>query len=931
MSQSQSTLSPDHPPASPEVEQVYRAAREIARETGQRPSSAHVLLAMFTVPNLAELLLLDRDVNEETLLAHIGRMEREPADTLDLLAARSREIARGCEAEAVDCLHLLAACCGQPRSFAWRLLERTGLAMDRLAETAQRYATHGVPQRLIRAAAAMRMSDAAVRDTIEYALPALDEARDTAIGLPAVLDETDAELLDAELLDADLLDAHPLDATPPAEAREETVEAPAARATGRHTASAGGVPERRRQQRRRTDQQGGLGGRRQSDAQPSEPPAEPPPDAADPAADFTARAPAAEPAADFTARAPAADSPAEPRAPLAAPGREPLPDDAPSPFVLNREKFPWLTRLGRNLSHLAWLGRFDPVVGRDAEIEQALDVLHKRRSNNPCLVGEPGVGKTAIVEGMAHKLAVEHARRGEAPGAPERVIIQVDVGAIVAGTHLRGALAERLRGLQDEVRRAAGRVVVFIDEIHTLVGAGGNDGADAANELKSALARGEFPCIGATTVDEYRESIEGDPALERRFTAVHVAEPDEATTRAILAGVADRYARHHGVRYRDEALDAAVRLSRRYLHDRCDPDKSLGVLDLAGAVARRRGGEVDRRAVAEVVSRVARVPVEHLLVDDPRRFLDMERHLADGIIGQRHVLGAIAETIRRNLAGFAGGRPIGSFLFLGPTGVGKTEAVKALAHFLFGSRDALVRFDMSEFLESHSVARLIGAPPGYVGHQEGGQLTDRIRRRPYQVVLFDEIEKSHRDVWNILLQILDDGRLTDGRGRTVDFSNTVVVLTSNLGADAFALDSRRIGFAGEGAADRAAQAEQAVQKARRTFPPELWNRIEQRICFHPLARDEVAAVARLQLAERARLLEGERGISFAVDEAAIAALIEKGGYDAAFGARPMRQAIAREVETPLAARILAGEVRRGDRVQVSAADGALVFTIERAA
>jgi ATP-dependent Clp protease ATP-binding subunit ClpC len=586
---------------------------------------------------------------------------------------------------------------------------------------------------------------------------------------------------------------------------------------------------------------------------------------------------------------------------------------------LSTEDFPWLCRLGRNLSAIAENDGFDPVIGRDREIEEVIDILNKRRSNNPCLIGEPGVGKTAIVEGVVTRLVQE-----SEDNADERIFLQLDVGSLLAGTQLRGSLAERLQGLQDEVRKAAGRVVIFIDEIHTLIGAGAGDGGhDASNELKSALAQGDFPCIGATTNDEYREHVESDPALERRFTPIHVDEPDEESTVGIVRAVADRYAAHHGVVYQPEAVEAAVRLGRRYLHERRDPDRALGILDLAGAVTRRSGGEVNRRVIAEVISRTARVPVEHLMLDDPQRFLEMEDRLANVIVGQRHVLRTISETIRRNLAGFAGKRPVGSFLFLGPTGVGKTEAVKALAEFLFGSREALVRFDMSEFLESHSVARLIGAPPGYVGHQDGGQLTDRIRKRPYQVVLFDEIEKSHRDVWNVLLQVLDEGHLTDGRGRTVDFSNTVIVMTSNLGADVQEASERRIGFS---EADVAAGRSDAVlDAARKTFAPELWNRIESRLVFHPLSKDEVRAIARLQVRERSALLEDERDIGFEVSDAAIELLIEMGGYDIKMGARPMRQVIARELESQLASMILAGEVIAGQRLLIDAHDGALSF------
>ncbi|MCB9544531.1 MAG: AAA family ATPase [Myxococcales bacterium] len=867
---------------SPELAQVYAQARDIARQTGQPLSTAHILFAVFTVPNLAELLLLERQINEETVLAHVERMEPEPDDTLDLLDQRARRLAQTCREEQVNCLHLLAALTWLPRAFAWRLLDRTGTSMLALRETALRYATHGVPHRLFQMRATFDEPDPTRhdRETIQVSVLPRENDRDTSLALPAVGSTRPRTSLTAQLEALGRVevveDAAPTaedstDVGPPAEL--EPAEAPPVEAAP-------------------------------ADARPSAPPE------AAPQATPT-EAPRKAPPAVRTAL------------------KNPLPETAPSPFVLHREKFRWLHQLGRNLSHLAWLGRLDPVIGREREIEEILDILNKRRSNNPCLLGEPGVGKTAVVEGVAQALVRAHGSRN---AAPERVVIQVDVGALLAGTHLRGAFAERLRGLQEEARQANGRVVIFIDELHTLIGAGGGDGVhDAANELKAALARGEFPCIGATTTDEYRQHIEADPALDRRFSPVHVDEPSEETTRRILIGVLDRYAAHHGVRYRMEAVDAAVRMCRRYMHDRRDPDRSLGVLDLAGAVARRRTREVDARAVAEVVARVARVPVDHLLMDDPRRFLEMESHLGRQIVGQRHVLGAISETVRRNYVGFAGRRPIGSFLFLGPTGVGKTEAVKALAAFLFGSRDALVRFDMSEFAEPHSLARLIGAPPGYVGHQEGGQLTDALRKRPYQVVLFDEIEKSHRDVWNVLLQVLDEGRLTDARGRTVDFSNTVVVLTSNLGAEVLLPKERRIGFAGQAGLDADALAEKALETARGTFPPELWNRIEARLVFHPLDRPQVEAIAELIAAERSALLAQERNIRFTLTPAAIGWLVEAGGFDARLGARPMRQTIGREVESRIARGILAGDIRPGDDVRVDAADDGLVLTTQPAA
>ncbi len=842
---------------SAELRQVLAQSAAIASESGQPPSSAHVLLALFTVPNLAAALLSERGVDEQYLLARIERIEREPDDTLRQLATRAGQVAKEYGDRQVDCLHLLAALTRMTRSFACRLLERADVDVVDLRRTILHVVIEGVLPRQERRA------------------PAADTAEMSAVASPGVAG--DGQTLHGETLHGDPPSVEPADG------RESVTVSVAATTTT--TATQGRALQSRGPERRRT-------GRRASDK--STPPS------------------------------PVGTSPATR-------GPRPLPEDAPSPFVLNRERFRFLNLLGRNLSHLAWLDRLDPVLGRDAEVEACIDILNKRRSNNPCLLGDPGVGKTAIAEGIALRLVQDHKRRG---GTPERVVIQVDVGAILAGTHLRGSLAERLRGLQDEVRQADGAVVIFIDELHTLIGAGGGDGAhDAANELKAALARGQFPCIGATTVEEFRKHIETDAALERRFTPVYVEEPDIPTTVRILEGVVERYATHHTVEYAPEALESAVRLGRRYLHERRDPDRALNLLDLAGAIARRESRLVDRRTIAQVVSRTARVPLEHLVVDDPQRYLQMESRLAERIVGQRPALAALGETIRRNLAGFAGRRPVGSFLFLGPTGVGKTEVVKALAEFLFGSPDALLRFDMSEFLESHSVARLIGAPPGYVGHADGGQLTESIRRRPYQVVLFDEIEKSHREVWNLLLQVLDEGRLTDGRGRTIDFSNTVVVLTSNLGADAFQAeaDRRRIGF-GAPAADadavRAASRDAVLQKARGAMPPELWNRIESRVVFHPLTPDEVRAVAGLLIRERARLLEAERGIGFRVTEAAIDVLMERGGFDARLGARPMRQTIAREIEGRLAEKILSGEVQRGDRIVVDALDGELFVTTE---
>ncbi|MCB9729003.1 MAG: ATP-dependent Clp protease ATP-binding subunit [Deltaproteobacteria bacterium] len=588
------------------------------------------------------------------------------------------------------------------------------------------------------------------------------------------------------------------------------------------------------------------------------------------------------------------------------------------PWMLDAEQFPLLTSLGRNLTAEAAAGRIDPVIGRHALIEAMIDILNKRRSNNPCLVGEPGVGKTAVVEGLARAL-LEHGER--IPALRDRVIISLDVGSLVAGTELRGAFSRRMAQLKEEVRQSAGRVIVFIDEIHTLVGAGAGDGAmDAANDLKAALARGEFPCIGATTTREYHRHIERDPALERRFQPLEVEEPNEADALHILRGIVPQYETHHGVVYLPESLEAAVRMSRRYIVDRRLPDKAINLIDTAAARAVRQGKEsVEPADIAEVVSEVARIPVERLLMSDSERILGIRDFLGERIVGHPDVLDVVSQVIQRNSAGFASQRPIGSFLFLGPTGVGKTETAKVLADFLFCSKDALTRFDMSEYMERHTVSRLLGAAPGYVGHEEAGALTASLSRRPYQIMLFDEIEKAHADVLNILLQILDEGRVTDAKGRVLNLSSTVIIMTSNLGADALdGYRKRRIGF-GEGddmARPGPEDMERVRAAARKALPPELWGRIEEHCVFGPLARADVAAITAILVGESSDRLQAERGIRYEASPEVVAWLIDHGGWEPALGARPMRGAVQRQCETAVARAILGGRARSGDRLRL---------------
>jgi len=580
-----------------------------------------------------------------------------------------------------------------------------------------------------------------------------------------------------------------------------------------------------------------------------------------------------------------------------------------SPFSLDAGKYPTLVKLGRNLTEMASLGRIDEVIGRDDEIERLLDVLARRRSNNPILVGPPGVGKTAIAEGLARRLA----QGGEGVrGLEGTILIELSAGGLVSGTGVRGALSERMRRLQFEVKRANGKIVLFIDEVHTLF-IGGESPDDLAHELKASLARGELPCIGATTDVEYRKYVERDAALARRFSPIHVAEPTAEDAIEILRGIAPRYEVHHGIAYEPSAVESAVELSVRYMSEQTLPDKAIGLLDLAGARTRRRGGAVvDREAVAQVVAEKVRVPVERLLVTDSQKLLELEQHLAEHVVGHVDVMTRVSDALRKGAAGFHGQRPLATFLFLGPTGVGKTETARALNE-LFFMGCPMTRVDMSELSESHAVAKLVGAPPGYIGHDTGGLLTEAIRHRPYQLVLLDEIEKAHMDVLQSLLPLLEDGRLTDGKGRTVDCTHTIVVMTSNLGAQQSSRSQTSIGFGGASAgSDEGFSA--ALAAARRALPPELWNRIDEPLFFGPLSRDEVGEIAHRMVASVVQQLRERQGVELSVDASAIDSLVALGGYDADLGARPMRRAIGRMVEAPLAAAILGGDFERGDRI-----------------
>ena len=653
-----------------------------------------------------------------------------------------------------------------------------------------------------------------------------------------------------------------------------------------------------------------------------------------------------------------------------------------------------LAEFTRDLTEAARSGKLDPVIGREKEIQRVIQILSRRTKNNPVLIGEPGVGKTAIAEGLAERIA-----SGDVPEELlDKRVLSLDLSGMVAGTKYRGEFEERIKNTLDEVKKD-GNIILFIDELHTIVGAGSAEGAvDAANIIKPALGRGEIRVIGATTLNEYRKYIEKDAALERRFQPVTVGEPTPEATLEILKGLRDKYEAHHKLTITDEALEAAVQLSKRYIGDRFLPDKAIDLMDEAASQVRmdaessspdlkaleekistlhrekaeaiagqdyekaaqlrdieknyqeqvdierenwrkqmaQNRGSVTADDVAKVVAGWTGIPVTRLTEDESMRLLKLEEKLHQRVVGQDDAVAAVAKAIRRSRVGLKDPkRPIGSFLFLGPTGVGKTELCKTLAEAMFGDENAMVRIDMSEYMEKHTVSRLIGSPPGYVGHEEGGQLTEKVRRKPYSVVLFDEIEKAHEDVWNILLQILEDGVVTDSQGRRVDFKNTVIVMTSNVGARNITADAAKLGFDGkekdetESDEARFARIREAVMTdLKHTFRPEFLNRIDEIIVFRQLTQENIVEIARRMLAVTGKRM-AQQGITLAMDDDAVEALA-KDGFDPQYGARPLRRAIQNQVEDAVAEQMLEGQLKSGDTARICLRDGKVVIAKDAA-
>jgi len=896
---------------------LRRTAEELAEGRGQKPTTTHLLAAIASGDDRAAQLLLDRRLDLDTVLraARVTVDDSRDAITKALdrakdlasrssasasahaLPIRAARAANGRERTEANSIHLLVALCQDMGTAAHRTLVQCGTDLTRLRTAALHVAMGLTPPRRVAASASASASSSG--SGAGSAPARASQASGNITGLSGA-GSNSPKPHDRS--------ARPAHITPAPAVPSSTL--PASRATPAPPRKHANTPAMRSA----------------------------PASATPPVTPQTARP---SPTSSTSTSGSTSTSKSKRRDPKTA-------GASADRFALDPKQFPSLCALGQNLTQLASRGELDPVVGREIEMERTLDVLAKRQASNACLIGAPGVGKTSVVRGLAQRIAAGR----DIASFEDKIIVSIDPSALVAGTAVRGSLAERIHQLKAELARSKGRVLIFFDQIHTLFGSDAGD--EAAGELRSALSRGELACIGATTEADYRKTIDSDPALSRCFTSVDVCELSADDALVAVERIAPLFEKHHDCSYNAMAIEKSVTWSVRYLPGKALPDKAVQVLDLAAARVRRRASHAASQAardslvraehVAEVVSELAGVPVERLLESDADRLLRLEELLSRRIVGHGHALERIAHVLRRNASGFRSRRPIGTFLLLGPTGVGKTETAKAIAECLFHSADAMTRLDLSEYAEPHAIARLVGAPPGYVGFEAGGQLTEAVRRRPYQVILLDEIEKAHRDVLESFLGVFDEGRLTDGRGRTVDFTNTVILLTSNLGADiATPVPSRhRIGFTGSPGSTHSSETQPngtdasttpyqraVTEAARRALPPELFNRLDEVIAFSPLSRADVAEVARRILRSLGDELKHARAITLRTSEAAIEALLDLGGFDPELGARPMRRAIGRHIEAPIAEMVLKGELRAGDSASVDVDHGKLAITASR--
>jgi len=866
---------------SKEARTIVSQADVVSRATGRTTSSVHYLVATYLVECQARELLVETGVDEVKVLDTFEKMpEREDApEVLAEVHRHAEALAESADSPEITSMILLASLLRVRQALASKVLDRAGVNVS------------GLRARVIGQVTLLqdRASSTGVRPAVQR--PGEEARQGTRLDTSRM---DTARGLDRGTTRPDLAALRPQE--PQADDAPRPVSRPALEPDGRSATTVGrrivfAAPIELRTQR-----------------QESVPEVKPPaPDKPPPAA--------------------------EPRAPEP---RPPVPAKTSKGFELDPDSYPTLCELGRNLTAAALRGEVDPLIGREALVDAVIDILLMKQVNNPCLIGEAGVGKTAIAEGLALKLAGNVAQYGKLGSA---VIVEIQVSSLLAGTSLRGAFSERMRKLRDEVAKADGQVIVFMDEIHTIMGAGTGDGPlDAANDLKSALSRGRFPLIGATTKAEYERHIEKDPAMERRFQVVPVPEPSVPEAIAILSGVAPIYARHHAVRYVHDAVVSAVHLSKRFITDRCLPDKAIAVLDRAGAQVKRAGrDQVMPDDIARAVHVLTAVPMDRLLADERGRIRDLAADLQARIVGHDAAMQRIARRVQRNYAGFSGDRPLASFLLVGAAGSGKTETARALAQALFVLDDALIRFDMSEFTEGHSVARLIGSPPGYVGHGQAGLLAQALQKRPYRVLLFDDVDKAAPEVLALLLQLLDAGKITDNHGQVVDVRNCILVMTSNLGAELLGSGPKRrsIGFGSFDAPLPEGQAgdpgvESVLECARAALPPEFWSRIDDAIVFRPLSLGAARQVVERTLQASARRLYDARLIRYEVDDSVVD-LVVGAGVDPALGIRPLRSRIEEVVEAFVTDCILDGALQPGAQAQLTVHEGHLVLRPAEAA